>query len=73
MEQVSPGDEVKVIFGESLVGENLFLYQHNGYWLVKRASHILSSSYMTNLLLTRNGIDTSLSTSLISSGNLKRK
>jgi len=73
MEQVSPGDVVKVIFGESLVGENLFLYQHNGYWLVKRASHILSSSYMTNLLLTRNGIDTSLSTSLISSGNLKRK
>jgi len=73
MEQVSPGYVVNVIFGESLVGESLFLYQHSGYWLVKRASHVLSSSFMTNLLLTRNGIDTSLDTSLIASGNLKRK
>lgn len=73
IESVSPGSIIKLIFGESMVGNKLFLYQHSGYWMVKRVSHVLGSSYMTNILLTRNGIDTSMDTGLMNSGKLKRK
>lgn len=73
IESISPGSIVKVIFGESLVGGSLFMYQHSGYWMVQRVSHVLSSSFMTHLLLTRNGVDTSISNGLINANNLKRK
>ena len=73
LENAAPGDLVKIIFGESFVGGNLLMYQHSGYWLVQRVTHILGSSFMTSLLLTRNGIDTSIDTGLLKSKNIKVK
>lgn len=73
LENIVPGDLIKLIFGESFISGNLLLYQHSGYWMVQRVTHVLGSSFMTNLLLTRNGIDTSVDTGLLLSRNIKVK
>jgi hypothetical protein len=64
LENIAPGDIVKVVFADALERGQLFLYQNSGLWMVKRAVHIFGMAYMTNLLLTRCGIDTDISTSL---------
>jgi hypothetical protein len=73
LENISPGDIVKVVFSDAMgYGEMFGAYQNSGYWLVKRVVHILGSTFMTNLLLSRGGIDTEVSTSLTES-NLRKK
>jgi len=64
LENVSPGDLVKVVFSEAMGHGEMFVYQNSGYWMVKRVVHILGSTFMSNLLLTRCGIDTENSTTL---------
>jgi hypothetical protein len=64
LENVSPGDLVRVVFSEAMGHGELFVYQNSGYWMVKRIVHILGSTFMSNLLLTRCGIDTENSTTL---------
>ena len=73
MENIAPGDVVKVLFAEALEKGQMFLFQHSGLWMVKRVVHIFGSTYMTNLLLTRCGIDTDISTSLTAVKNRKRR
>jgi len=73
LENISPGDIIKVMFSESLIRGKLFLYQHSGYWMVQRVVHILGNSYMTNLLLTRSGIDTDIGNELMRTVNVKRR
>lgn len=74
LENASPGDIVKVVFSEALSGGgDLFLYQHSGYWMVKRVVHIFTSSFMTNFLLVRSGIDTDIENSLVEAQNQKRR
>ena len=73
LENVSPGDIVKVLFNEAMVqGELLGAYQHSGYWMVKRVVHSFGLAFRTNLLLSRCGIDTDISTTLIES-DLRRR
>lgn len=72
LENISPGDVVKVIFSEALDRAKLFVYEHSGYWMVKRVVHIIGSSFMTNLLLVRAGIDTTLSNSLTEATRVRR-
>lgn len=72
-ENIVPGDIVKVVFNEAFASGDFFLYQHSGYWLVKRVVHILTSSFMTNILLTRNGVDTSIANTLLEAVHQKRK
>lgn len=72
LENVSPGDIVKVIFSEALERANLFIYEHSGYWMIKRVVHVIGQSFMTNLLLTRCGIDTELSTSLLEATKVRK-
>jgi len=72
IENIVPGDLVKVVFSEALEGGQLFLYQHSGYWMVKRVVHILGSSFMSNILLTRSGIDTSIENTLLDAEHFKR-
>lgn len=73
VENLSPGDIVKVLFSEALgYGEMFGAYQNSGYWMVKRVVHILGSTFMTNLLLTRCGVDTENSTTLEESVLRKR-
>ena len=64
LENICPGDMVLVFFSESLIGGNLFTYQHSGLWMVKRVVHLIGSTFMTNLLLVRNGVNTDLETTL---------
>jgi len=72
MENISPGDIVKIVFSEALSRGSLFIYQHSGYWMVKRVVHILGSSFMTNLLLTRCGVDTDMETTLMEATKVRR-
>jgi len=73
LENISPGDIVRVLFSEAVVhGKLLGSYQNSGYWMVKRVVHILGSTFMTNLLLTRCGVDTENSTTLTESTLRKR-
>jgi len=71
-ENIVPGDIVKVVFNEAFASGDFFLYQHSGYWLVKRVVHVLTSSFMSNILLTRNGIDTSIANTLVEATHKKR-
>lgn len=71
-EIVAPGDIVNVVFNEAFASGDLFLYQYSGYWLVKRVVHVLTSSFMTNLLLTRSGIDSSIENTLVIAEHSKR-
>lgn len=71
-EVIAPGDIVKVVFNEAFASGDFYLYQHSGYWLVKRVVHVLTSSFMTNILLTRSGIDSSIENSLIIAEHSKR-
>lgn len=73
LENIAPGDIVEVLFAEALEKGQMFLYQHSGLWMVKRVVHIFGASFMTNLLLTRCGIDTDISTSLTAVTNRKRR
>jgi len=72
LEDISPGDIVQVVFGEMLHRKQLFLYQHSGLWMVKRVVHIVGKSFLSNLLLVRNGIDTDMDTSLLPAINQRK-
>jgi len=73
LENVGPGDIVQVLFSDALgYGEMFGAYQNSGYWMVKRVVHIIGSTFMTNLLLTRCGVDTENSTTLTES-TLRKK
>jgi len=65
MEGISPGDIVQVHFADAFRQGNLSIFQHSGLWMVKRVVHVLATSFMTTLLLTRSGIDTDMSTTLL--------
>jgi len=71
-ENIAPGDVVKVVFNEAFASGNFYLYQHSGYWLVKRVVHMITNSFMSNILLTRNGIDSSIENTLLTADYSKR-
>jgi len=71
-ENIAPGDIVKVFFNESFAGGDFYLYQHSGYWIVKRVVHVITNTFMTNILLTRNGIDSSMENTLLPAEQNKR-
>jgi hypothetical protein len=72
LENVAPGDVIQVVFAEAFQKGNFFVYQHSGLWLVKRVVHVVGDTFLTNLLLTRAGIDTEIDTTLLESLNRKR-
>jgi hypothetical protein len=65
VENLSPGELVQVHFADAFRQGNLSIFQHSGLWMVKRVVHILSNSFMSNILLTRCGIDTDMNTTLL--------
>ena len=71
-ENIAPGDIVEVVFNEAFASGDFYLYQHSGFWLVKRVVHVLTSSFMTNILLTRNGIDSSIANTLLAAEQHKK-
>jgi hypothetical protein len=60
-----PGQVVKVLFAQGLSAGNLATYQYSGYWLVERVVQSFGATFTTKLLLTRAGVDTDQSNSLI--------
>ena len=62
-----PGQTIQVFFphGATEGGENLYSFQYSGYWLVERVVHNFGDVFLTKLLLTRHGLDTDKSTSLL--------
>jgi len=69
LENLVPGDIIKIVFAESLRRGDVYVYQHEGYWLVKRVVHMFTTSFVSNVLVTRTGVDTSIDNSLIGSEN----
>jgi hypothetical protein len=67
-----PGDLVKLIFMQPVVPEHQQDFMHQGSWLVERVTHSFGLSYTTELILTRNGIDTTLDTSLVAATREKK-
>jgi hypothetical protein len=73
IEDIVPGDIVLVVFAEAMVRGGLFVYQHSGFWMVKRVVHLLGNSFMTNLLLVRCGVDTNIETSLTPATEVRKE
>ena len=72
LENIVPGDIVKVVFAESFARGNQYTYQHSGHWMVKRVVHIFDTTFVTRLLLVRTGIDTASDTTLMPVQDQKR-
>jgi hypothetical protein len=72
LENIAPGDVVQIVFAEAFQKGNFFVYQHSGLWMVKRVVHVIGDTFLTNLLLTRAGIDTEMDTTLLESLNRSR-
>lgn len=67
---LTPDQTVQVAFGK---GTGMIeAHQYSGYWLVEKVVHNFGDTYTSNILLTRNGIDTSENTSLLKPTKLKR-
>ena len=69
---ISPGDIVQIIFNQGITSGNLLSYQYSGYWMVRRAVHIIGETFKTRLLLSRNGVDTDQDTTLCEAVSNKR-
>lgn len=66
-----PGQTIQIIFGR---GTGMIEYhQYSGYWLVEKIVHSFGDTYLSNILLTRNGIDTQENNSLLKAVILKKR
>jgi len=70
MANLTPDKTVSILFGTS--AETISSHQYSGYWLVEKVIHMFGEKFMTRILLTRNGIDTDLMTTLVRPNILKR-
>jgi len=73
LEDIYPGDIVRVQFLSDPA--MMMSYQYHGFWMVERVIHMIGHQFATRLLLTRSGMNTMESTSLLEadSGNIKLK
>jgi hypothetical protein len=75
IDDIFPGDIVEIVRFPNLVidvshpGASIY----TGYYLVERVVHVIGHNYVTRLLLTRNGINTILPTSLMKADPAKKK
>jgi len=73
LDDIYPGDIVRVQFLDDLA--MMMSYQYHGFWMVERVIHMIGHQFATRLLLTRSGMNTMETTSLLeaNSGNIKLK
>lgn len=64
LSEIRCGQIIEIVFLQGAAGGALLSYQYAGYWLIERAVHYFSSTYITRLLLTRPGVDTDRETTL---------
>ena len=67
-----PGQTVQIFFPQGAASNNLYSYMAQGFYLVKSVVHNCGSIFTTKLLLTRQGVDTNVSTSLLPATTYKR-
>lgn len=73
VDDIYPGDIVDVMYLEEQPPAGRIGYQHQGFWMVERVVHVMGGEFVTRLLLTRNGSDSSLRTQLLMAKTRKRK
>ena len=71
-EDIYPGDIVELKFINESNSERLADYVYNGYWMVERIVHKLGSQFISTMLLTRNGVDTEQSQTLVQPVNWRK-
>lgn len=59
IEDIYPGDTVRLLFLYGNIGRPDFISQFQGFWLVERITHICGTNFYTQLTLMRCGIDES--------------
>jgi len=69
---LAPGDIVVVLFAQGMGSGNIYGFQYSGYWMVERVVHTFSNAFRTRMLLTRNGVDTDIDTSLLAASKRKK-
>jgi len=73
LQNVCPGDIVLLAYPGAMISGKILDYQYSGYWLVERIVHSFGTSYTSKILLTRNGVDSTVSTTLISATKKKSR
>lgn len=68
IQDLRPGAVVLVMFPEDGTGA-VANYQYNGLWMVERVIHTFGNAFITRMLLTRNGVDTALNSTLVPAEN----
>lgn len=64
LQNLQPGAIVLVLFPQEIPSIGMEDYQYSGLWCVERIIHRFDKTFMTRMLLTRNGMDTSQQTTL---------
>ena len=72
MPNICPGNIIEIFFPHGVASDNLYSYQYSGYWLVERVVHNFGDTFLTKLLLTRHGVDTDKSTTLLRASTKKQ-
>jgi len=68
---IAPGDLVDVLIPDVMYTGDPYVFQYAGLWMVERVVHTLTTSHRMRLLLTRNGIDTTMPTTLLKASRRK--
>lgn len=69
---IVPGQIVQIFFPQANKTDNLFSFQYAGYWLVENVVHNIGNVFLSQLLLTRSGLDTNRITSMLKARKVKR-
>ncbi len=71
LEDAYPGDIVNLRFLKDIVPDKALSYSYFGLWMIEKVTHICGTDFFTQLLLTRNGINTEERTTLLSATSKK--
>lgn len=69
---IQPGETVGIFFPYANASKDLYSYQYSGFWLIERVVHNIGSTFLTKLLLTRNGLDTNIKNTLVKAVTKKK-
>ena len=67
-----PGQTVQIFFPQGTLNNNLYGYTAQGFYTIKSVIHNCGSMFVTKLLLSRQGVDTNVSTTLLPAKTYKR-
>ncbi len=71
-EDIYPGDLIQLFFPNTRAANKILTNQYEGMWMVETVEHQFGDMYITQLLLTRGGLDIIEDTSLIKAEKRKK-